>query len=72
MPLRLLLLRISETIIERKSMIKFPRVILDENITWRAHINTVETKITKSIGLLYKARQCTAKKCNSYFKKKNT
>ena len=53
-------------------MIKFPRVILDENISWRAHINTVEPKITKSIGLLYKARPCTAKKCNSYFKKKNT
>ena len=30
--------------------------MLDENITWSNHINIIEKKIAKNIGLLYKAR----------------
>ena len=44
-------------------MIKFLGVILDKDLTWRDHINTVETKIAKNIRLLYKARQCLNKEC---------
>ena len=42
--------------IKRKSVNKFLGVSLYENLTWRAHINTIKTKIAKNIGLLYKAR----------------
>ena len=31
-------------------------VYLDENISWKIHINIVSTKINKSIGILYRTR----------------
>ena len=30
--------------------------MLDENISWEEHIRTVETKLAKNIGLLYRAK----------------
>ena len=62
-PLRVPLLSLSKTLIKRKLAIKLPGVIIDENITWRAHIYTIEPKIAKNIGLLYKARQYLDKEC---------
>ena len=44
-PLFLPLLSISGRLIQRKSAIKILGVILDENLTWRAHITTFETKL---------------------------
>ena len=38
--------------LERETVTKFLGVISDENITWKAHINTISTKISKSIGIL--------------------
>ena len=35
---------------------KFLGVIIDENLTWREQIKTVETKVTKSIAVLYKTK----------------
>ena len=35
---------------------KFLGVFIDENVTWKAYINTISTKISKSIGILYIAR----------------
>ena len=31
--------------------------MLDENISWKNHIKTVENKLAKNIGLLYRAKQ---------------
>ena len=31
--------------------------MLDGNISWKEHIKTVENKLSKNIGLLYKAKQ---------------
>ena len=31
-------------------------VMLDENISWEEHTRTVETKLAKNIGLLYRAK----------------
>ena len=31
--------------------------MLDENVFWKYHIKTVENKLSKNIGLLYRARQ---------------
>ena len=42
--------------LERETVTKFLGVILDGNITWKAHINTISPKISKSIGILYRAR----------------
>ena len=56
-PLRLPDLHISNKSIERKSLIKFLRVWLDEHITWNNHIYAIEKKLAKNIGLLYRERQ---------------
>ena len=36
--------------------IKFLGVLLDENLSWKTHIKYIENKISKNIGLLFKAR----------------
>ena len=40
--------------IKRENSIKFLGVIIDENLTWKNHIEVVEKKISKNIGLLYR------------------
>ena len=40
--------------IERKSLIRFLGVMLDEHISWIEHVKTVENKIAKNIGSLYR------------------
>ena len=42
--------------IEQVSHTKFLGVIIDENLTWREQIKTVETKVSKSIGVLYETK----------------
>ena len=50
-------LKIGNSIIKRKSSVKFLGVMLDENISWKDHIKTIEKKkIAKNIGLLYSAK----------------
>ena len=44
------------TTLERETVTKFFGVFIDENVLWKAHINTISTKISKSIGILYSAR----------------
>ena len=41
---------------ERETVNKFLGVIILENITWKAHINTISSKISKKIDILYRAR----------------
>ena len=41
--------------IKRENSIKFLGVIIDENLTWKNHIEVVENKISKNIGVLYGA-----------------
>ena len=49
-------LKISNGIIKKKSSVKFLGVILDENISWKDHIKTIEKKLAKNIGLLYRTK----------------
>ena len=56
LPLMLPKLKINGNIIEREGVTKFLGVLLDENLSWKPHINTINNKISKNIGLLYKAR----------------
>lgn len=43
--------------IERVKSTKFLGVIVDEKLTWKAHIHHVTSKIAKSAGIIHKARQ---------------
>ena len=40
--------------LERKDCTKYLGVLIDENLSWRTHIVTVATKISKTIGTLSK------------------
>ena len=42
--------------LKRETVTKFLGVFIDENATWKPHINTISTKISKSIGILYRVR----------------
>ena len=42
------------TNIEQVTNTTFLGVTIDDNLTWREHINMVETKVSKSIAVLYK------------------
>ena len=41
---------------------KFLYVLVDENLTWVDHITTVENKLSRNVGLLYKAKNYINKK----------
>ena len=41
--------------IKRENSVKFLGVIIDENLTWKNHIEVGENKISKNIGVLYRA-----------------
>ena len=56
-PLKLPDLKIENLNIVRNSSIKFLGVMLDEHISWRDYIRTVEFKVAKSISLLHQTRQ---------------
>ena len=49
-------LKMDNIFIERENVTKFLGVLIDENLSWKQHINNVSTKISKSIGILYKSR----------------
>ena len=49
-------LQIASNNIERDTVTKFLGVLIDENLSWKPHINVVNSKVSKNIGLLYKAR----------------
>ena len=68
-PLDLPILKINDTEIKRKQSLKFLGVLIDENLSWKNHIELLETKIAKNIGVLYKASKLLNFKClkNIYF-----
>ena len=43
-------------VIEREHVTTFLGVLIDENLSWKQHINDVSTKISKSIDILHKSR----------------
>ena len=52
---KLPMLILNNTTKERVTSIKFLGAILDENINWNRHIELVENKVSKNIGILYRA-----------------
>ena len=55
LPLQLPAMTLNNTEIKRESSAKFLGVIIDENLTWKNHIEVVENKISKDIEVLYRA-----------------
>ena len=62
-PLLLPKLKINNILIKRSNQIKFLGIVIDENITWKDHIDIVEKQVSKSIGVLYKAKYVLNQKC---------
>ena len=44
--------------IDRVEEVVFLGVILDQNLNWKSHIHNVARKISKSLGIIYKASFC--------------
>ena len=55
-PLVLPLLHINNLLIKRDTITKFLGILLDENLTWKSHISYITSKISISIGIIYKSR----------------
>ena len=53
--LKLPLLQLNSNTTERENSLKFLGVILDEHLTWKKHIQLIENKVSKNVGVLYKA-----------------
>ena len=49
-------LKINKKAISEKDHVKYLGIMIDSTLTWRTHIENVSSKISKSIGLLYKIR----------------
>ena len=49
--------------IKREYVTKFLGVFIDKNLSWKQHIDIVSSKISKSIGILYKSRDVLSKQC---------
>ena len=51
-------IRITACNIEQKSKIKYLDVVIDEHLKWDAHLQHINNKITKNIGILFKLIMC--------------
>ena len=54
LPLQLPTMTFNNTEVKRENYIKFLGVIIDENLTWKNHIEVVENKISKNNEFLYR------------------
>ena len=59
LPLQLPAMTFNNIEIKRENSVKFLVVIIDENLSWKNHIEFVESKISKNIGILYSASHFT-------------
>ena len=51
-PLQLPTMTFNNIEIKRKDSVKFLGVIIDENLSWKNHIEVIENKISENIGVL--------------------
>ena len=49
--------------IKKEHVTKFLGVFIDENLSWKQHIDIRSSKISKSIGILYKSRGVLRNQC---------
>ena len=62
MPTKFVELFIDSVTPERETVTQFLSLFIDENAVWKAHINTIPTKIYKSIAIFYRARLKVSRK----------
>ena len=62
-PLKLPTLTINNTPIKREHNISFLGIMFNGTLNWKAHIETLENKISKNLGILYKAKPFLNLKC---------
>ena len=55
LPLQLPAMTFNNIEIKRENSVKVLGLIIDENLTWKNHIEVVENKISNYIGVLYRA-----------------
>ena len=48
--------KIGKTVITKTNSYKYLGIIIDRNLTWTYHIDTIKTKLQKTLGVLYKMR----------------
>ena len=56
-------LLIEDIHIKREDVSKFLGVFIDENLSWKQHIEILSSKTSKSIGILCKSRDVLSKQC---------
>ena len=56
-PLKLPSLFMSDKEIKRITSVKYLGVLIDGHLTWKEHITVIENKVSKNIGVLYRARR---------------
>ena len=49
---------INNTLIARVQEHKFLGIVIDENLSWKAHITSICDKVAKVIGIFSKSRRC--------------
>ena len=55
-PKQKITIKIYKNAISEKDHVKYFGFLIDSTLTWRNHIDNIASKISKSIGLLYKIR----------------
>ena len=58
-------IRMNDSIINSASHLKYLGVIIDSKLNWIPHITYVKNKISKGIGIMFKARDYSNKNCLS-------
>ena len=58
-------LTINDVVIEMTNSTKFLGIMIDQHINFQRHIAYVKGKISRSLGILYKARKIFHKKCST-------
>ena len=57
------IININNIPVNRVTDFNFLGITLDEQLTWKSHINKISAKISKSIGILYKLKHFFAFVC---------
>ena len=56
-PLKLPSFFLSDREIKRITSVKYLGVLIDKHLTWKEHITVIENKVSKNLGILYRARR---------------
>ena len=63
LPLKLPDLYLNNIKIKRETFLRFLGVMVDENLTWKKHIELIENKVSKNVGILFKASRLLNLQC---------